>query len=207
MNIPQPSSLGDLFHWESIVTIATNVAGNNAANAASSRIQVDSDRFFILESFMGSTNYDQSGGEAIAVVGASPGAAARALLTAPFAPNNFTVDLRYADDTKITAAPVPQACIAGSGYRAGLQLPVPVLFSPMTTFNLDFVNVAPVLLTQADNTTVIPLTISFALVGYFIPTDQLSNFLATYPPYNLIASMGQAGWLAKFTSQELPAGV
>ncbi len=203
---PIPSALGDVFFWESTATIASNLASvGNTANGG--RIQVASDAFFLLQGFLGSTNYDQSAGDFIAVVGASPGAAARQLVTPPLIANNFSVKIKLNSDIDLMGDWMPQACLCSNGYRSGPQLPYPSLFEPMTTFDFEFRNDAQTLITAADNTTVLSLAITFAVFGYFIPVEQVSNFLASFPAYGRQARKGQAGWLQQFTSLQLPVGV
>jgi len=195
---PSPSSSSDLFFWESQVTIASNVVG---ANTASDRVQVDSDRFFVLMAFLGSTNYDNVAGDFIAVIGAGP-AAARTLVSPPFVANNFEVMIRYNSDLDMMGVPMPQACICSNGYRAGQQMPFPTLYAPMTTFDFDFYNVAPTLQTEG-NGTARPLQITFGLYGYFVPIERLSAFLQSYRAYQCQAQNQLAGWIKKFTSQDL----
>lgn len=197
-----PSAIGDVFNWQTSVTIASNVAG---ANTGQARIQVDSTSFFVLLAFLGSTNYDNVAGDFIAVIGAGP-AAARTLVSPPFVPNNFEVMIRYNDDINLMGAPMEQACICGNGYRTGPALPYPVVFPPMTTFNFDFLNVAPTLQLNGD-ASARPLVINFGLYGIFVPIEQLSNFLASWPSYAREAQKGIAGWISKFTSIDIPAGV
>lgn len=195
---PSPSSSSDLFVWESQVTIASNVVG---ANTASDRVQVDSDRFFVLMGFLGSTNYDQVAGDFIAVIGAGP-ASARTLVSPPFHPNNFEVMIRYNSDTDMMGVPMPQACLCSNGYRSGPQLPFPTLYAPMTTFDFDFFNVAPTLqLTGAGAAR--DLQITFGLYGYFVPIERLSAFLQSYRAYQIQAQGQLAGWIANFTSQDM----
>lgn len=197
---PVPSNTADLFLWETQVTLTSNVIGN-AGQKASDRVQVDSDRFFMLLGFLGSTNYDSVAGDFIATIGAGP-AAARTLVSPPTVPNNFEVMIRYNSDEAMMSVPMPQACLCANGYFTGQQLPYPVLYAPMTTFDFEFWNVAPTLLTQADRTTAINLEISFALYGYFIPTVRLAAFLRTFEPF---AYQAQAGgrWIEKFTKIQM----
>jgi hypothetical protein len=203
--IPLPSSQGDLFFWQVATDpIPSNVIGTGTYQA-NGRVQVASDKFFLLESFAGSTNYDNVAGDFIAVIGGGP-ASARTLVSPPIVPNNFEVAIKFNDDLSLTGAPIPQAVICSNGYFSGQQLPYPLLFAPMTTFNFEFFNVAPTLLKKADKTTAIDLVINFGLVGYFLPQEQLANFLAAYPGYAAHAS-AQPGWLAAFTGLDLPVTV
>jgi hypothetical protein len=200
---PVPSSTADLFNWESQPAALTSNVVGNAGQKVSDRLQVDSDRFFVLSAYLGSTNYDASAGEFIAVVGASPGAAARALVTPPFVPNNFEVMIRQNNDTDMMGVPMPQACLCANGYRAGAQFPIPTIYAPMTCFDFDFYNVAPTLLTLADNTTAVNLQITFGLFGYFVPIEKLAAFLTSYDAYYMAAQQQLAGWIAKFTNTDM----
>lgn len=207
MKQPITSPYGDLFYWESQATIASNSSLNNA-NRATDRLQVNSDSFFVLMAWLGSTNYDNVAGDFIATIGAGP-AAARTLVSPPFVPNNFEVMIRYNSDTDMMDAAMPQACICSNGYRSGMQFPFPSLYAPMTTFDFTYYNVAPTILTLADKATVISLQISFGLLGYFIPNETIAGNLGAYRPYQLgrQAMANQAGWIKQFTSITIPPAV
>lgn len=207
MKQPITSPIGDLFYWESQATIASNSSLNNA-NRATDRLQVNSDSFFVLMAWLGSSNYDSVAGDFIATIGAGP-AAARTLVSPPFVPNNFEVMIRYNSDTDMMDAPMPQACICSNGYRSGMQFPFPTLYAPMTTFDFTYYNVAPTILTLADKATVISLQISFGLLGYFIPNETIASNLGAYRAYQLgrQAMANQAGWIKQFTSINIPPAV
>lgn len=198
--IPVTPAIADVYVWKSVQTIASNVAGSNFA---SDRFQVQSDSWFCLMAFLASTNYDAVAGDLRAVIGAGP-AAATQLVSPPVVPNNFEVMVKYNSDTALMGAPMPQAAIASNGYFSGRQLPFPLLFPPMTTFDFDFYNVAPTLLKAADKTTAINLTINFSLLGYFIPQANLENFLLIWPAYAKAANEQGAGWLRNFTAADVP---
>jgi hypothetical protein len=192
---PITSAIGDVFMWESLVTIPSNVAPNNKDT---DRLQVQSDSVFCLLAWGGSTNYDAVAGDFIAVIGAGP-AAARTLVSPPFVPNNFQVMIRYNSDQNLMSSPMPQACLCSNGYRAGQQLPYPVLFPPMTTFDFEFYNVARTLQYAADQTTLKPLQITFGLYGVFVPLVDLPAFLKCWPSYACEAYQGAGDWYKKFT--------
>ena len=199
---PQPSATLDLFVWESQPqALTTNVVGTSG-QTASDRLQLAQDKFFILFGFLGSTNYDQSAGDFIALVGAGP-AAARALVTPPFVPNNFEVMIRYNSEVELMTAPMPQACLCSNGYRTGVQLPIPIWYAPMTTFDFDFYNVAPTLLKEADKTTARNLQITFGLYGCFVPVERLQYYLQSYEVFAAAARQQLAGWIQKFTAQDM----
>lgn len=196
---PVSSAYADLFTWiPAIDSIASNDSANNA-NKAQARLQVQSDACFILHAFLGSTNYDNVAGDFIAEIGAAP-TATRTLVSPAFVPNNFEVMIRYNSDINLMGAPVGQANLCANGYRAGNQLPYAMIFPPMTTFDFDFYNVAPTVLTLADKSTIVPLQITFGLYGYFVPVGQLADFLQSWDSYQIEAQKGLAGWVRKFTS-------
>lgn len=201
MSSVQPASplYADIFDWKSVVTIPSNVPG---VNLATDHLQVENDSYFMLMAFLASTNYDNVAGDFIAEVGASP-APAIALVAPPRIPNNFEVMINYNGDTPLMQTPMPQGCLAGNGYMAGRQLPYPMLFPPLTTFDLDFYNVAPTLLQQVDATP-IDLQVSFGLFGYYVPAVNLEKFLAAWPAYYEKAALGNPGWLRDFTAMTIP---
>lgn len=201
MNVQPVSPLyGDVFDWKSVQTIASNVSG---ANTATDHLQVESDSWFALYAFLGSTNYDNVAGDLIAVIGNAP-AAARTLVSPPVVPNNFEVMITFNGDMKMMNTPMPQGSLCSNGYLQGRQLPYPMLFPPMTTFDFEFYNVAPTLLTLADRSTALDLQINFGLFGYYIPTANLERFLAAWPVYGRFAQSRAAGWLGNFTSITIP---
>lgn len=208
MSLKQPvvSAYADLFNWKSVVTIASNDPANNA-NQAFDQIQLQNDSFFVLAAFLGTTNYDPVAGDFIATIGAGPsGTATRTLVSPAKVPNNFEVLIKFNGDIDFMGAPMPQGCIASNGYYGGNQLPYPMIFPPMTTFSFTFFNVAPTILTEVDNTTVIPLQINFGLLGYFVPLINLEQFLAAWPSYGAIANeCGDQNWIRNFTAIRDPA--
>lgn len=208
MSLTQPvvSLYADLFNWKSVVTIASNVTTANA-NRATDRLQLQSDAFFVLLAFLGTTNYDPVAGDFIATIGAGPsGTATRTLVSNAVVPNNFEVMIKLNGDIDLMGAPMPQACIASNGYFAGNQLPYPVILPPMTTFDFTFYNVAQTILTTVDQSTVIPLSISFGLLGVFVPSINLDKYLAAWPSYGRVACQSQADtWIRNFTTIRDPA--
>lgn len=202
MSPVQPVSplYADVYDWKSVQTIPSNVVG---ANLATDHLQIESDAWFALYAFMGSTNYDNVAGDFIAIIGAGP-AAARTLISPPVVPNNFEVMITYNADNPMMRSPMPQGCLCSNGYRQGRQLPYPMLFPPMSTFDFEFYNTAPTLLTLADRTTALPLTVNFGLFGYYVPSVNLERFLAAWPAYSCAAQSRAAGWLRSFTKIDIP---
>jgi len=202
--LPSPSSSSDIFLWQAQATMPSNVVGDPDSIAADD-LQITSDQFFVLMGFLGVTNYDSSGGDVIASVGAGP-APARSLITGPFVPNNFSVMIRYNSDIAFMDQPMPQACLSANAYRTGQQLPYPVIFSPMSRFDFEFQNTAPTLLEDVDGDP-INLVVNFALLGYFVPVERVAAYLKCYEAYSYAASEMANGWIRKFTAQDMPAGV
>ena len=201
MNLqPVSSPYADLYVWKTVNTIPSNLTANSA-NKVSANFQILGDSFFCLMAFLGSTNYDQMAGEftATGINGGNP-----VLYSDPRIPNNFEVFIKYNGQINMMGSPVPQACICSNGYFDGQQLPYPLLFPPMSTFNFDFFNVAPTLFYQTQNTTLIPLTINFGLYGYNVPVENLSQFLASWPAMQEIAAAGQPAWIKNFTAMAIP---
>lgn len=198
---PASSPACDLFVWRSEVSIASNSTAANA-NHATDQIKITPDAFFCLCAFLGVTNYDNSPG-AFKVTGIA-GAAATLYSAPPVVPNNFEVLIKQDGQINLMGSPMPQGCICSNGYRAGHQLPYPILFPPLTRFDFDFYNVVPTLLKKVDQATAINLDISFGLYGYTVPVENLSAFCASWPEMARIAQVNQPGWLRRFTSILIP---
>lgn len=198
MKQPVTSGVSDLFYWQTTATIASNAAG---ANKASTFLQVDGASFFVLCGFVGVTNYDAFAGDFIAVIGGGP-AAARTLITPPFLPSHFDLMIRTNSEYQLMDEPVPQASICANGYRSGQGLPWPDLYAPQTRFDFDFFNVTPTIQLNGDGSAK-PLMINFALMGYFVNTDYLASYLASFDAYQRVAQNSPAGWLSQFTGIDL----
>ncbi len=194
---PVSTSVADLFYWETQVSLASNVVGATG-NTAKANFQIANDRCFLLTAFMGSTNYDNVAGDFIASIGAGP-APARTLISPPFAPNNFTVEVKYNNRNYFFGSPMPQACLCSNGYRSGLQLPFPVILPAMSNFEFTFRNTARTLQLNGDDSAR-ALEVSFGLYGYFVLNAGLEDFLAQFPAYQ--AQMSEPGWVKKFTRME-----
>ncbi len=171
---PVVSDIADLFTWKASATIASNVAG---ANSATSQVKTLPNAFFCFVAWRGSTNYDAIV-ELRASVGAGP-AAATALFPAAV-PSNFEAMVKRNNRFSMMDAPMPQASLCSSGYRAGNQVPIPVLYPPATTFNFELFNTAETLFLTAAGVA-IDLRIDFGLFGYNVPSDNLGVFLNSWP--------------------------
>lgn len=182
--LPIVSNLADFYTWKARATIASNVTG---ANSQTAQIKILADSFFAFFAFRASTNYDNFSGDLRASVGAGPAAATR-LGTPPFVPNNFSVEIKR-NDTLFSTSAIPQSVLGSNGYRAGAQLPFPILYPPASVFYLRFYNTAPTLLN--DNTaTAISLEIDFGFFGMNVPVENLQKFLRCWP--EMVAAMTAA---------------
>jgi hypothetical protein len=200
---PASSPFADLFIWKSTppaialgatLTPTPLVAGQPLT--VLDQLQFLGDSFFCLMGFMGSTNYDnyfpnyQLGG-------------ADNISQARF-PNNFSVLITQNSDQKMMTNSMDQACICGSGYMEGHQLPYPMLLPPMTNIEFTYKMIAPfTLFSDAGHTDPIDLLINFGLYGYNVPTINLENFLASWPAMQRIAAKGSPMWLKNFTSMTI----
>lgn len=173
---PVLSDVADLFWWKSTKTIASNVAATGA-NAGYDQVKLLPNSFFVFVAWRGSTNYDPMV-EFRASVGAGP-AAATALYPA-VVPNNFEALVKRNNRFNMMDQPMPQACLTSSGYRAGDQVPIPIIYPPATTFNFTLYNVAEVLFLNADGSAK-DLRIDFGLFGYNVPQGNLGVFLNSWP--------------------------
>lgn len=188
---PVVSDIADLFTWKTVSTIASNSSVNNA-NRESTQIKILGNAFFCFVAWRGSTNYDPIAGQFNI---ADP--AAFALVTPAVVPNNFAAFVRRNNRFNMMDQPMPQGALCSTGYRAGTQVPWPILYPPNTTFNIDLFNTAQTVLTESDQTTVIPMRIDFGLFGYNVPVANLRIFLDGFPEF-----YGKA--LAELTSVSLP---
>lgn len=195
---PASSPYADLYVWKSQATIDPGSGATPVVQAPiSDQVQFLADSFFCLMAFAGSSNYDAYFpnypiGGAAAIGGAR-------------IPNNFAVLVTQNNDQKLSSLAIPQACICGSGYTQGNQLPFPMLWPPMTTINFDYTMIAPfTLFSDDEETTQIPLDIDFGLYGYNVPRENLESFLAAWPEMQRVARARAPQWLQSFTSMAIP---
>lgn len=174
---PVVSDVADLFTWKTIQTLTTNVVGTSG-QFGTDQIKTLDNSCFVFVAFRGSTNYDPVQ-QLRAVVGAGP-AAATALYPAAV-PNNFEVMVKRNNRFQMMDQPMPQAAIASSGYRAGQQVPIPVIYPPNTTFNFTIYHTAEVLFTQSNGSTAINLRVDFGLFGYNVLRSNMAEFLGQWP--------------------------
>lgn len=176
---PVVSDVADLYFWKSAQEIASN-SPVNGANQRSAQIKLLPNACFVFVAWRGNTNYD-AGVELRAEVGAGP-AAASAIYPA-VVPNNFKAFVKRNNRFNMMDKPCPQGVLCSTGYRAGQQVPIPIVYPPATTFNITLYNTAPTIFTLADQTTPIPLKIQFGLFGYNVPLEKLNVFLKSWPEY------------------------
>lgn len=173
---PVLSDVADLFTWKTTKTIASNVATANA-NVAYDQVKTLPNAFFCFVAWRGSTNYDAIT-QLRASVGAGP-AAATGLYPAAV-PNNFEALVKRNNRFNMMDQAMPQAALCSTGYRAGNQVPIPVLYPPATMFNFTLFNIAETLFLTAAGVA-IDLRIDFGLFGYNVPVANDEIFLNSWP--------------------------
>lgn len=173
---PVVSDIADLFWWKATATIASNVATSNA-NLATSQVKLLPNAFFCFVAWRGVTNYDPCV-QLRASIGAGP-AAATGLYPAAV-PSNFEAMVRRNNRFMMMDQPMPQAALCSTGYRAGNQVPYPILYPPATTFNFELYNTAETLFLNADGSAK-DMRIDFGLFGYNVLSTNLSIFLNSWP--------------------------
>jgi hypothetical protein len=197
---PASASYAKLHIWETTATIAA------IGGIANDKFQILPDNYFALFAIVASTNYDSFAGEWKA---ANVNGGAALMYGPPRVPNNFSVQILQDNEKRfggaVGGAGIPQAVIASSGYMAGHQLPFPSIYAPLTTFQFQFTNTAPVLLNDnAGSPAAIDLQIRLGFYGYNIPNEFLETFCGSWPAYQAEALKKQAGWLSRFTN--MPVG-
>lgn len=174
---PAVSDIADLFTWKTTATIASNDPTANA-NHSSAQIKILGNAFFCFMAWRGSTNYDPIAGEfkQTHVNSGNP-----ALYSPAVVPNNFSVMVKRNNRFNMMTEPMPQGALCSTGYKAGNQVPWPVLYPPNTTFNIDLYNNAPVLLLASNESTAVNMRIDFGMFGYNVPVANLQIFLDAWP--------------------------
>ncbi len=171
---PVVSDIADLFTWKATAVIASNDP-TASANKFSQQLQVLGDSFFCLVAYRGCTNYDPIAGEFIT------DDISVALYSPAVVPNHFEVMVQRENRFKLMDRNCPQGVLCSTGYRSGNVVPWPILYAPNTTFNIDLYNITPVVLTQPDQSTPIPLRIDFGMFGYNVPVSNLRIFIDSWP--------------------------
>lgn len=175
---PVISDVADLYTWKTTQTL-TSITVGAAGQFASDTVKTLSNSFFVFVAFRGCSSYDAAI-QMRAVIGAPAGAAATAIYPCAV-PNNFEVMVRRNNRFNMMDQPMPQAALCSTGYRAGQQVPIPVIYPPATTFNFTLFNTAPVIFTAVDGTTAIGNRIDFGMFGYNVPLANKDIFLNQWP--------------------------
>ncbi len=198
MNLqPVISDVADLFWWKMRANL-TSIVANAVGSFESQNIKTLPGSVFVFVAWRGCSSWDPVT-QLRAAIGASPGTAATALYPTNV-PNNFEVMVKRNNRFNMMDDPMPQACIASNGYRAGNQVPLPIIYPPATTFNITIFNTAPVQLTEADTAVPKVNIVDFGLFGYNVPSENLGIFLNQWP-----ALYGKA--LRTLTGITAPLGV
>ena len=135
--------------------------------------------YFVLTNIRASTNYDNAVSKSQVfgiTAGTAPGAGVK-----PFVPNCFTVQIARGQNNTYSNQPITQAEIASSGYAAGKQLPLPVIYGPRFNFSLTFTDTTGLFLSTGDGATTLALSISFWFEGYTVPIAKWPRFLNYFP--------------------------
>lgn len=175
---PVPSDIADLFWWKTRQTL-TSITVGNAGQLGNDNIKTLNNAFFVFVGWRGCSNYDGAV-QMRAVVGAPAGAAATAIFT-PVVPNNFEVMVKRNNRYQMMDQPLTQAQLCSTAYRAGQQVPIPIIYPPLTTFQFTIYATAPVLFTLVDGATQKNLVVDFGMMGYNVPTNKLPAFIAEWP--------------------------
>lgn len=137
-------------------------------------VTLANDNYFALVAFTCQTNYDNAGG-VFATTDSTP-----ILAAPPTFPNAFSVSVQRQGSNIYQNTPLTQSELCSSGLLSGKQMPLPVIYSPTTTFDFNFTDLTGLFLIDGDDAT-IPLRIRLWMVGYSIRKDNWERFLNYYP--------------------------
>ncbi len=185
---PVVSDVADLYWWKTTNTLTTNVVGT-AGQFATNQVKTKPDSVFCFVAWRGASNYD-SIVQLRASIGAGPAAATG--LYACLVPNNFEVEVKRNNRFDMMDQPMPQAAICSNGYRAGQQVPIPIIYPPSTMFNFTVFNTAEKLFLDAAGVA-INLRVDFGLFGYNIQVSKLPTFLGAWPELYGLAMQNLTG--------------
>lgn len=132
------------------------------------------ENYFLLTSFRAYTNYDNFGGKY------TTASSAAILVSPPFVPNNFTVQIARGQSNTYSNLELTQPELCSTGYQAGKQLPQPVVYGPRFNFAFTFNDLTGLVLNDAA-AAAIPLRIQMQMVGYKIPIKNWDRFLNYFP--------------------------
>lgn len=176
----------DVARWFSYPVLTQGANGTvkipTAGGTGMGYVTLQPQSYFVFTNFRASTNYDNAVFDADVFGG---GAAAPAGLIPPF-PNNFTVSIFRGQNNTYSNLPMTQAEIASSGYAAGKQLPIPVVYGPRFNFSFTFTDSTGLFLSTGDGATVLPLAIDMFMEGYSVPLTQWKKFLSYFPSFAAI---------------------
>lgn len=132
------------------------------------------DNYFVHMAYACQTNYDNAAGlfatTTSTVILAAPGNV----------PNAFSVSVQRQGSIIYQNTPLTQAELCSSGQLSGKQMPLPVIYSPTTTFDFNFTDLTGLFLVDG-SAAPIPLRIRLWMVGYNIRKDNWERFLNYYP--------------------------
>lgn len=136
------------------------------------------DNYFVLTAFRCFTNYDNCGG---ILMNDNEDIVGPVLVVPPFVPNNFTVQIARGQNNAYSNQPLTQAEICSSGYRAGKQLPIPVVYGPRFNFTFTFTDLTGLYLESGE--TSLPLRIQMWMEGYSVPQINWGRFCNYFPAF------------------------
>lgn len=174
---PVMSDVADLFWWKATFNFTSNVP-NATGQSGTAQIKLDSKDYFVLVAWRGVSSYDPAC-QLRALVGASPGAAATGIYPAAV-PNNFEAQVRKNNREWLMEAPMPQAALCSTGYRAGAAVPWPIIYSPSTMFNYYVYCTAETMFTTVAGVAR-PCRVDFGMFGYNVPASQYALFMQSWP--------------------------
>lgn len=173
----------DVARWFSFpVLTAGNKPGveiDSAGGTGFGAVVLNPGQYFMLTNFRASTNYDNAVNSGVFGPAATVPTAGGFL---PFVPNNFTVQVQRGQNNNYSNQAMTQAEICSSGYYAGKQLPIPVIYGPRVNFGFTFTDTTGLFLTTGgEGNPALPLEIDMFMEGYLIPIKQWSMFLNYFP--------------------------
>lgn len=177
----QTPIFSDVARWFSFPVLTAgnkpSVVIDAAGGTGFGAVTLNPQQYFMLTNFRASTNYDN----AVSNSGIfDPGGTAiPADLGAPF-PNNFTVQVQRGQNNNYSSQAMTQAELASSGYFAGKQMPIPVIYGPRINFGFTFTDTTGLFLLDAAEDP-LPLSIDMFMEGYVIPVTQWTLFLNYFP--------------------------
>ncbi len=174
---PVFSAVADLYWWKTTKTL-TSITPGAAGSFATDQIKLDNKSFFVFCAWRGASSYDPAV-QLRASIGAGPAAATGIYPAA--VPSNFSVMVKRENRYSMMDRPMPQAALCSTGYRAGNQVPWPIVYPPLTQFNFTIYNTAEVQFTAANQSTAKNNRVDFGLFGYNVLAANWELFLAQWP--------------------------